>query len=141
MDTERVSIMLNLDKDNMALVIENIINSNNVLAKKKLINVLKHHVIIDTNLCGTIVDIAVGKEIPAEITVGTTVKIDPEKTGWLSTDEKNILQDNTKDGEIYGIIKEFHGYHGYSNYKVEFKQGKTIDLPHKSITSVKDVVI
>lgn len=141
MDTERVSIMLNLDKDNMALVIENIINSSNVLAKKKLINVLKHHVITDTSICGTIVDISIGKEIPAEITVGTTVKIDPEKTGWLSSDEKNILEDNRKDGEIYGIVKEFKGYHGWSNYKVEFKEGKTIDLPIKSITSVKDVVI
>ena len=141
MDTERVSIMLNLDKDNMALVIENIINSNNVLAKKKLINVLKHHVIGDNNICATIVDIALGKEIPTEITVGTTVKIDPEKTGWLSSDEKSILQDNTRDGEIYGIIKNFKGYQGWSNYTVEFKEGKTIDLPTKAITSVKDVVI
>ncbi len=137
----KVHVPLWLDKNDMALVIENIINNNNVLAKKKLINVLKHHVIIDTTLCTTIVDIALGKEIPAEITVGTTVKIDPEKTGWLSSDEKNILEDNRKDGEIYGIVKEFNGYHGYSNYKIEFKQGKTIDLAHKAITSVKDVVI
>ena len=141
MDTERVSIMLNLDKDNMALVIENIINSNNVLAKKKLIDVLKHYVILDNNICATIVDISIGKEIPAEITVGTTVKIDPEKTGWLSSDEKGILQDNSKNGEIYGIIKYFKGYHGYCNYTIEFKEGKTIDLPTKAITSVKDVVI
>jgi len=141
MDTEKATIMLNLDKDNMALVIETIINNNNVLAKKKLIDVLKHTVIRDNALCTTIVDIALGREIPAEIPLGTTVKIDPEKTGWLSSDEKSIIQDNTRDGEIYGIIKEFHGYHGFSNYTIEFKEGKTIDLPTRAITSVKDVVI
>lgn len=137
----KVHVPLWVDKNDMALVIENIINSNNVLATRKLINVLKHYVITDTTICTTIVDIALGKDVPAEITVGTTVKIDPNYTGWLSSDEKAILQDNTKDGEIYGIIKEFNGYHGYSNYKVEFKQGKTIDFPSKAITSVKDVVI
>ena len=141
MDTEKATIMLNLDKDNMALVIETIINNNNVLAKKKLIDVLKHTVIRDNALCTTIVDIALGREIPAEIPLGTTVKIDPEKTGWLSSDEKGILQDNSKNGEIYGIIKYFKGYHSYSNYTIEFKEGKTIDLPTKAITSVKDVVI
>lgn len=137
----KVPVPLWVDKNDMALVIENIINSNNVLATRKLINVLKHYVITDTTICTTIVDIALGKDILAEIIVGTTVKINPDNTVWLSSDDKAILQDNTKDGEIYGIIKEFNGYHGYSNYKVEFKQGKTIDLPSKAITSVKDVVI
>lgn len=137
----KVHVPLWVDKNDIALVLETIIYSSDVLVKKKLINVLKHHVITDTTICTTIVDIALGKGIPAEITVGTTVKIDPNNTGWLSSDEKAILQDNTKDGEIYGIVKEFNGYHGYSNYKIEFKQGKTIDLAHKAITSVKDVVI
>lgn len=137
----KVHVPLWVDKNDMALVLETIINNNNVLAKKKLINVLKHYVITDTTICTTIVDIALGKDLPAEITVGTTVKINPDNTGWLPSDDKAILEDNTKDGEIYGIIKEFNGYHGYSNYKVEFKQGKTIDLPQKAITSVKDVVI
>lgn len=137
----KVNIHQTLDVNDMAYIIENIINSNNLLAKKKLITVLKHYVITDTTICSTIVNIALGMEIPAEISVGTTVKINPDKTGWLSSDEKNILQDNTKDGEIYGIVKEFKGYHGYSNYRVEFKDGKTIDLQQKAITSVKDVVI
>jgi len=137
----KVNIHQSLDVNDMGYIIENIINSNNLLAKKKLITVLKHYVITDTNISSTIVNIALGMEILAEISVGTTVKVNPDKTGWLSSDEKNILQDNTKDGEIYGIVKEFKGYHGFSNYRVEFKDGKTIDLQQKAITSVKDVVI
>lgn len=141
MGNEQISFMVSLNRDSIAILMDSIINSNNNYAKRKLIDVLKHVIISDSTLCNTLVDIAIGKELPVEITVGTTVKIDPDNTGWLSSEDKAILQDNTTESEIYGVVKQFVGYHSYSNYIIAFKGNKEISLPSKTITSVKDVVI
>jgi hypothetical protein len=141
MGNEQISFMVSLNRDSIAILMDSIINSNNNYAKRKLIDVLKHVIISDSTLCNNLVDIAIGKELPVEITVGTTVKIDPDNTGWLSSDDKAILQDNTTESEIYGVVKQFIGYHSYSNYIIAFKGNKEISLPSKAITSVKDVVI
>ena len=141
MVNDKISVMLSLDRDGIALLMDGIINSNNNYAKRKLIDVLKHVIISDSTLCNNLVDIALGKELPVEITVGTTVKIDPDNSGWLSSEDKAILQDNTTESEIYGVVKQFVGYHSYSNYIIAFKGNKEISLPSKAIISVKDVVI
>jgi hypothetical protein len=141
MGNEQISFMVSLNRDSIAILMDSIINSNNNYAKRKLIDVLKHVIISDSTLCNNLVDIAIGKELPVEITVGTTVKIDPDNTGWLSSEDKAILQDNTTESEIYGVVKQFIGYHSYSNYIIAFKGNNEISLPIKAITSVKDVVI
>jgi len=131
---ETRSIMVKYDVDTIKVLIHRILNGNDEITKSKLIEMLSYISYEYENFSKKVVELSIGAYVPDIIPVGTTVKVNPEKTGWLSTDDREVLNANTKDKFAYGTVMSFKGYHSYSNYQVAFKE-KIIDLPMDCLTS------
>jgi hypothetical protein len=103
--------------------------------KDQLVKMITPIIYENETLCRKILDLAIGNTIPEPLPVGTYVKIDMEKVGWLSANEKTILQDNTTNDVIMGTVLGFKGYHSYTPYIIGFPEGK-VDLPTEAVLSV-----
>jgi len=116
-----------------------LITSDDVYVKNKLIEMLFLLTYESENMCKKIIDLSIGTIIPEPLKAGTKVKIDREKTGWLSTTDKEILVNNTIDEVVYGVVLSFNGYHSYNAYTIGFPEG-TVNLPMESVLDVSSIL-
>lgn len=131
--------MVKCDLNTVRVLLHKTLNGPDTPEKSKLIEMLAYYVWESENFTRKVLDLSLGNMIPEVIPVGTRVKINLEKTGWISTSEREILDANKKDGFAYGVVLKFSGYHGYSNYEIGFQNG-TINLPLESINNMEDIL-
>lgn len=131
--------MVKCDLNTVRVLLHKTLNGPYTPEKSKLIEMLAYYVWESENFTRKVLDLSLGNMIPEVIPVGTRVKINLEKTGWISTSEREILDANKKDGFAYGVVLKFSGYHGYSNYEIGFQNG-TINLPLESINNMEDIL-
>lgn len=136
---ETKSIMVKCDRNTVKILLHKTLNGPDTLEKSKLIEMLAYYVFDSDNFTRKIVDLTLGNMIPDPIPVGTRVKIDLDKTGWVSTSDREILDANVKDGAGHGVVFKFNGYHGYSNYEIGFSNG-VINLPMECISNMEDIL-
>ncbi len=126
------------DKQIFSILLQRLLQDSSY-EKEQLVKMITPIIYESETLCRKILDLAIGNTIPEPLPVGTSVKIDMEKVGWLSANEKTILQDNIINDVIMGTIFEFKGYHSYTPYVVGFPEGK-VDLPTEAVLSVESIL-
>jgi hypothetical protein len=136
---ETKSIMVKCDQNTVRVLLHRTLTGPDTPQKSKLIEMLAYYVWDSENFTRKFIDLTLGNMIPEPIAVGTRVKIDLNKTGWLSTSDREMLDANLKDGIVYGVVLKFSGYHGYSNYEIGFQNG-TINLPMECINNMEDIL-
>jgi hypothetical protein len=127
------------DVNTFSVLLRRLLTSEDVYVKNKLIEMLTLYTYENENMCRKIIDLSIGTMIPEPIKTGTKVKIDKEKTGWLGTSEKEILDKNTIDEAVYGTVLSFNGYHSYNAYTVGFPEG-TVNLPMEAVSDVTSIL-
>lgn len=132
-------MMVQCDQNTVRVLLHKILNGYDCPEKSKLIEMLSYYVWDSENFTRKVLDLSLGNMIPEVIPVGTRVKINLEKTGWISNSEREILDSSVKDGVGYGVVLKFKGYHSYSNYEIGFEKG-TMNLPLESISNMEDLV-
>jgi hypothetical protein len=136
---ETKSIMVKCDLNTVRVLLHKTINGPDTPEKSKLIEMLAYYVWDSENFTRKVLDLSLGNMIPEPLPLGTRIKIDLNKTGWLSTSDREMLDANLKDGIVYGVVLKFSGYHGYSNYEIGFQNG-TINLPMECINNMEDIL-
>ena len=131
--------MVKCDQNTIKVLLHKTLTGSDTPEKSKLIEMLAYYVWDSENFTRKVLDLSLGNMIPDPIRVGTRIKIDLDKTGWLSTSDREILDANVKDGAGYGVVFKFNGYHGYSNYLIGFSNG-TMNLPLESISNMEDIL-
>ena len=107
--------------------ITTMVSGNNTYAKNKLIEMLAYMVYDSDNASKIFMEFYISGTLYEPIAVGTTVSIKFDKVGWLSVEDRTIIEE-----QKIGVVLEFMNYHGYRNYKVAFKE-KVIELPHECL--------
>lgn len=131
--------MVKCDQNTIKVLLHRIINGPDTPQKSKLIEMLAYYVWDSENFTRKVIDLTVGNMIPEPVPVGTRVQIDVNKTGWVSTSDKEILDGSVKDGVGHGVVLKFNGYHGYSNYEIGFTNG-TINLPLECVNNMEHIL-
>lgn len=127
------------DLNTVRVLLHKTINGPETPEKSKLIEMLAYYVWDSENFTRKVLDLSLGNMIPEPVPVGTRVQIDVNKTGWISTSDKEILNGSVKDSVAYGVVLEFSGYHGYSNYEIGFTNG-TINLPLECVNNIENIL-
>jgi hypothetical protein len=138
MEAER-NVLVKYDFNTIKVLLHRILNGPDTIEKSKLIEMLTYYTYDSEQFCRKVFDISVGNMLPEPIRVGLEVVIDPDKTGWLSQKDKDIITNATKDGVIYGTVMKFIGYHGYSNYEIGFSKG-TIQVPLEAVSTMNKII-
>lgn len=136
---ETKSIMVKCDLNTIKVLLHKTMNGPDTVEKSKLIEMLAYYLGDSDNLTRKVINLCLGNMIPDPIPVGTRVKINLEKSGWLSSSDRDILNNSMKDDVIYGVVLKFLGYHGYSNYEIGFGNG-SVQLPMECLSNIEELL-
>jgi hypothetical protein len=128
-----MNISVNYEDSDVAKALESIIKHPN---KDEFVKLLTPVICQSSTGCSYFFRLLIGTELPDVIPNGSLCKINVTELGYSSNKDLIRQKFGDEDGKIIVTVKEFRGYHEYSDYIIEYSNVFADGSIKKEITYV-----
>ena len=128
-----MKVSVNYDDTDVAKALSKIIKDSNA---EEFVKLLTPMICSSSQAVDHFFKLMIGNKLPALIPNGTLCKIAVDNLGYGSNKQAITDKFADQDGRVVVTIKEFRGYHEYSQYSIEFTNVQPDGTTKKDYTYV-----